>query len=172
MQERHGAVTFKGNPMTSLGDALQAGDQAPEFTVVANNLTTKNAADVLQGKVTVLSVVPSLDTGICDAQTRRFNEEAGNWGDKAHVATISADLPFAQTRWCGAAGIEHVTTYSDHRDLSFGQAYGCAVKELRLLQRSIFIVDASGTIRYVEYVPEIAQHPDYDKALAALKEII
>lgn len=170
MKERTGELTFKGNPLTVLGDKLKVGDKAPDFELLATDLSTVSLADSA-GKIRLISVVPSLDTGICDAQTRRMNEEAANFGDNIIVYTVSADLPFAQKRWCGAAGIDQVQTLSDHRDMSFGDAYGTHIKELRLEQRSIFIVDADGVIRYTEYVPEVAQHPNYDTALKALKEV-
>lgn len=170
MSERSGAVTFKGNPLTALGEPLNVGDKAPDFELVANDLSSVTLADS-SGKTRLLSVVPSLDTGICDAQTRRFNEEISKLGDTVVGYTISADLPFAQKRWCGNAGVERIITLSDHRDMSFADAYGTHVKELRLEQRAVFVVGPDGVIRYVEYVPEIAQHPDYDAALAALNEV-
>ncbi len=168
--ERKGAVTFQGNPLTVIGPELKIGDKAPNFRLLSTDLTEvtlKSSA----GKTRLISVVPSLDTGICDAQTRRFNEEAANFGADVVVLTVSVDLPFAQKRWCGAAGIDLVETLSDHRDMNFGNAYGTHVKELRLEQRAIFIVDKNDVIRYVQYVQEIAQHPDYDDALTALKQI-
>lgn len=140
--------------------------------MVANDLSEKRLADLTGDAVTILSAVPSLDTGICDAQTRRFNEEVARLPGTVNVATISVDLPFAQSRWCSASGLDSVQTYSDHRDLSFGNAYGLSVKELRLLQRAVFVVDRDGVIRYAEYVPEIARHPDYDAALAAAKNLL
>ncbi|MFQ5628714.1 MAG: thiol peroxidase [bacterium] len=172
MQERAGAFLFKDQQLTVLGAEVKVGDKAPEFTVAENVAKHVHAQDILAGKVTILSAVPSLDTGICDAQTRRFNEEVSKMGGKAQVATISMDLPMAQARWCGAAGLDNALIYSDHRDASFGKAFGCLVKELRLLQRSVFVVDQDGVIRYAEYVPEIGQHPDYEKALAAVNALI
>ncbi len=169
--ERPGDVTFKGNPLTVMGDKLKVGDKAPKFQLLANNLSLVTLADSA-GKIRVLSVVPSLDTGICDAQTRRMNEEISKLGKQVIGYAISVDLPFAQSRWCGAAGIERVQTLSDHLTMSFGDTYGTHIKELRLEQRAIFIVDANDTIRYVEYVPEVAQHPNYETALAALKKIV
>ncbi len=170
-KETPGGVTLKGNPLTTIGERLSVGDKAPDFKLVANDLSTVTLADSA-GKVRLISVVPSLDTGICDAQTRRFNEEAANFGDDVVVLTVSAEHPFNQKRWCGAAGIDRVQVISDHMDMNFGDAYGTHVKELRLEQRSIFVVDKDDTIRYVEYVPEIAQHPDYDAAIAALKAVL
>ncbi len=170
-QETPGGVTLKGNPLTVIGKKLSVGDKAPDFKLVANDLSTVTLADSA-GKVRLISVVPSLDTPICDAQTRRFNEEAANFGDDIAILTVSAEHPFNQKRWCGAAGIDKVQVVSDHMDMNFGDAYGTHVKELRLEQRSIFVVDKDDTIRYVEYVPEIAQHPDYDAAIAAVKELL
>ena len=169
--ERVGAVTFKGQPLTVLGDPVQVGEKAPDFTVIDTDLVERHLRD-FAGKVKLIASVPSLDTGICDAETRRWNEEAANLGEDVVILTISADLPFAQKRWCGAAGVDRVITLSDHRDMSFALAYGTYVKELRLEQRAVFIVDKDDIIRYVEYVPEIAQHPNYEAALAALKEIL
>jgi thiol peroxidase len=170
MSERKGAITFKGNPMTLVGEGRKVGDKAPDATLVANDLSEKKLSD-FTGKVVILSVVPSLDTGICDKQTRRFNEEAGKLG-QAVVLTVSRDLPFAQKRWCGAAGVEKVQTLSDYRDRTFGTAYGLHIKELGLLARSVMVIDKGGTIRYQELVPEIAQEPNYDAALAAAKQLL
>ncbi len=168
MSERTGELTFKGGPLTLLGSRVSVGAPAPEFTLLANDLSPVTLADSA-GKVRLLSVVPSLDTGVCDAQTRRFNEAAAELGDNVVVLTISADLPFAQARWCGAAGVDQVQTLSDHFDLNFGDSYGVHIKELRLDTRAIFVVDSSGTIVHAEYVPEMTDHPDYDAALAAAK---
>lgn len=170
-QERTGAATFKGNPITLVGPELKAGDQAPDFTVSKNLLEQATLKD-FAGKIKLISVVPSLDTGVCDAQTRRFNEEASALGDNVVVLTISADLPFAQERWCGAAGVDRVITLSDHKDMSFGQAYGVHIKEFRLDMRSIFVVDQNDKITYVEYLKEMAEHPNYEKAVAAVKELL
>ncbi len=157
--------------MTVIGNNLKVGDKAPNFKLTANDLTAVTLADSA-GKIRVLSIVPSLDTGICDAQTRRMNVEISKLGENVIGYAISADLPFAQARWCGAAGIERIKTLSDHLDMSFGDAYGTHIKELRLEQRAMVIVDAEDTIRYVEYVPEVAQHPNYETVMAALKKII
>ncbi|QHS23021.1 thiol peroxidase [Virgibacillus sp. MSP4-1] len=159
-------VTFGGDPVTLLGEEVKAGDQAPDFTVVNNDLEEKSLKDFAGKKI--ITAVPSLDTGVCDAETRRFNEEANNLGDVT-ILTISMDLPFAQKRWCGAAGVENVITLSDHRDASFGQAYGALIKELRLLARSVFVVDENNKVTYVEYVSEVTDHPDYESALKAAK---
>lgn len=162
-------VTFQGKPVTLLGEQVKVGDTAPDFTVLANDLKPVTLEDT-KGKVRLISVVPSLDTGVCAKQTRRFNEEATGLSDDVKVLTISVDLPFAQARWCGAEGIDAVQTLSDHKELSFGQAYGNVIEELRLLARSIFVIDQNDKITYVEYVPEVTDHPDYEKAIEAVKE--
>lgn len=158
-------ITFHGNPLTLIGNEIKAGDQAPDFTVLANDLSAVTLNDS-NGSVRIISVVPSLDTPVCDQQTRRFNEEASKL-DNVKILTISADLPFAQSRWCGAAGIDKVQTLSDHRDLSFGEAYGVIIKELRLLTRAVFVVAHDNRVVYAEYVPEVTDHPNYEAALEA-----
>jgi thiol peroxidase len=160
-------VKFKGNDVTLLGNQVKVGDKAPNFTVLANDLS-EITLDSTKGSVRLISVVPSIDTGVCDAQTRRFNEEAAKL-DNVKVLTVSVDLPFAQKRWCGANGIDNVQTLSDHRDLSFGEAYGVAIQELRLLARSIFVVDSNDNVTYVEYLPEVTEHPNYEAAIEAAK---
>ncbi len=166
--ERTGVVTFLGNPLTLVGPEVKAGDKAPGFTVLDNGLAAKTLAD-FAGKTVVLSVTPSLDTGVCDAQLRRFNQEAAGLGDDVAVLNVSMDLPFANKRFCAVAGIDKVLTLSDHRDASFGNACGVLVKELRLLARAIFVVGKDGVVKHAEIVPEMTHHPDYDKALAAAK---
>jgi len=161
------AVTFKGNPVTLVGTEVKVGDKAPNFTVLANDLSPVTLDDS-KGHVRLISVVPSIDTGVCDAQTRRFNEEAAKL-DNVKVLTVSVDLPFAQKRWCAAAGIDNVQTVSDHRDLSFGEAYGAVMQELRLLARSVFVIDSNDTVTYVEYVSEGTDHPNYEAAIEAAK---
>lgn len=170
MTERPGAVTLRGNPFTLVGAELNPGQKAPDFTVLSNDLKPFTLASSA-GKVRILSVVPSLDTPVCDAQTRRFNEEADKLPG-VEILTISMDLPFAQARWCGAAGVKNVKTLSDHRDASFGTAYGTLIKELRLNARAIFVVDKDDTVRHVEYVKEVAEHPNYEAALAAARRLI
>lgn len=160
-------VTFKGNPITLLGNEVKVGDKAPNFTVLANDLSPVTLENS-QGTTRLISVVPSLDTGVCDQQTRRFNEEAANL-EGVSILTISVDLPFAQKRWCGSAGINNVQTLSDHRDLSFGEAYGVIIKELRLLTRAVFVVDRNDNVTYVEYVPEATNHPNYEAAIDSAK---
>ena len=167
-QERKGSVTFKSNLLTLIGPELKAGDQAPDFKLLAGDLSEVTLASS-KGKTRLISVVPSLDTPVCDAQVKRFNEEAGKLPADVVVLAVSCDLPFAQKRWCGAAGALKTTTLSDHRDTSFGKAYGVLIKELRLLARAIFIVGPNDKIQYVEYVKEVTAHPDYENALLALK---
>ncbi|MFX3673236.1 MAG: thiol peroxidase [Paenisporosarcina sp.] len=161
-------ITFKQNPITLIGKEVKVGETAPNFTVLANDLSPVTLNDS-KGKVRLISVVPSLDTGTCDTQTRKFNESAAEIGEDVVILTISNDLPFAQKRWCAAAGINSVQTLSDHRDLSFGEAYGVAIQELRLLTRAVFVVDANDKVTYVEYVPEATEHPNYEKAIEAVK---
>ncbi len=161
------AVTFKEKPVTLLGSEVKVGDQAPDFKVLANDMSEVSLADS-KGSVRLIAAVPSVDTGVCDAEVRRFNEEASKL-DNVKVLTVSVDLPFAQKRWCAAAGIENVQTLSDHRDLSFGKAYGVAIEELRLLARSVFVIDSSDKVTYVEYVDEVTSHPNYEAAIEAAK---
>ncbi len=170
MRERTGIITFKGKPMTLLGPEIKSGDKAPDFRVVDNGLAPVSLAD-FRGKVKIVSAVPSLDTPTCDTETRRFNQEAAKLPGEAVVLTISLDLPFAQKRWCAAAGIDKVRTLSDYQDRSFASAYGVLIKELKLLSRSIFVVDKGDTVRYVQHVKEVAQEPDYAAALAAAKTL-
>lgn len=168
--KRKGIITMGGNPVTLLGKEIKVGDQAPDFTVVDNDLkpyTLKDAGE----KVKIISVVPSLDTGVCEFQTIRFNEAAADLGDVV-ILTVSVDLPFAQKRFCGAKGIDKVITLSDHKDLSFGMNYGFVIEELRLLSRGIVILDKNNSVRYVEYVKEVTEHPNYDRALEEVKKLI
>lgn len=169
--ERPNAVTFRGNPLTLIGNELKPGDPAPDATVIDQNLNPVNIHS-FRGHTLLISVVPSLDTGVCSAQTKRFNEEASKLPESVKVLTISMDLPFAQKRFCGAENIDKIEVLSDHREGAFGQAYGTLVKELRILSRAVFVVDADGIIRYVEYVPEITQHPNYEAALQAVNALI
>jgi len=162
------SVTFGKNPINLIGNEVKVGDKAPNFSVLANDLSPVTLEDS-KGSVRLISVVPSIDTGVCDTQTRRFNEEASGLGN-VKILTISVDLPFAQKRWCAAAGVENVQTLSDHRDLSFGEAYGVAIQELRLLTRAIFVVDSNDNVTYVEYVSEATDHPDYEAAIEATKQ--
>ena len=171
MTERSGIITLQGNPLTLLGEELRVGDQAPDFEVLDNDLSPIKLS-TYKGKVCVISSVPSLDTPVCDMETRRFNEDAGNLSDDVAILTISMDLPFAQKRWCGAASVDRVTTLSDHRDASFGNAYGVLIKELRLLARCVFVVDREGIIRHIQLVNEVAEEPNYEAVLAAVNELL
>ena len=169
--ERPNGTTMRGNPLTLVGPELRPGDKAPAFTVRNQDLKPYTLDDT-KGKIRLISAVPSLDTPVCDAETRRFNVEASKLGDKVEIVTVSVDLPFAQKRWCAAAGIDKIQLVSDYFDQSFSQAYGTLIKELRLSSRAIFVVDSQSTIRYVEYVREVADHPDYEKALSAVKSLL
>ena len=161
-------VTFKGNPITLIGPELKAGDKAPDFKALGKGLVEVTLAES-KGKTRLISVVPSLDTPVCELQTKRFNEEASKLPSNIVVYTVSMDLPFAQGRFCTAQHADKITCLSDHRDASFGKAYGTLIKELRLLTRAVFVVGPDDKIQYVEYVKEVTQHPDYEKALAVLK---
>jgi thiol peroxidase len=168
VQERAGATTLRGNPMTLLGPELKAGDKAPDFEVVSDSLKPVTLESTGHN-VRIFSVVPSLDTPVCDAQTKRFNEEAAKLPD-VDIYTVSMDLPFAQKRWCGSFGVDKIKMLSDHKAASFGEHYGTLIKELRIESRAIFVVDKDNTVRYVEYVKEVADHPNYDAAMQAVKE--
>lgn len=172
MAERTGLITFKGNPLTLLGNEVKVGQKAPDAELVANDLSVVKLSALRAGKVCILTSVPSLDTSVCDMETRRFNEEAGRLGRDIVVLTVSMDLPFAQKRWCGAAGVQNVQTLSDYRQAAFGNAYGVLIKELRLLARAVFVLDKPGVIRYVELVKEVASEPNYDAALAAAQKLL
>ena len=169
--ERKGKITFLGNPLTLIGTEKKIGEKADNFTVLDKELKEISLKD-FTGKIKLISVTPSLDTPVCDIQARRFNQEAAKLPDDVVIMNISMDLPFAISKFCTTAGIDKVKAYSDHRDASFGNAYGVLIKELRLLARSIFIIDRDDTIRYIELVRELSQHPDYDKALAELRKLI
>lgn len=168
MSERTGLTTMKGNPLTLLGTEVKVGDMAPDATLVANDLSEVKLSS-FKGKKVIISVVPSLDTPICDLQTKRFNQEASKLGDVA-VVTVSKDLPFAQKRWCAAAGATAVKTLSDYRG-NFGETYGVLLKGLNLLARAIFVVDAAGEVRYVQLVKEVATEPDYEAVLKAVRSL-
>ena len=170
MIERAGIITMKGNPLTFAGKELKVGDVAPDFEVLDNDLAPVKFSS-FRGKICVISSVPSLDTPVCDMETRRFNEEAVKLGDNIQILTISMDLPFAQKRWCGAAGVHKVFTLSDHRDASFGMAYGTLIKELRLLARIVFVVDGEGIIRYIQVVKEQTEEPYYEALLEAVNAL-
>ena len=170
MLERPGAITMKGNPLTLVGREVQVGEKAPDFEVIANDLSLFRFSS-LKGKVAIICAVPSLDTPTCNIETRWFNEEAARLGPDVEILTISMDLPFAQKRWCGAAGVDRVKTYSDHRDAAFGMAYGVLIKELRLLARAVFLVDKGGVVRYVQLVKELSKEPNYDEVLQAVGKL-
>lgn len=163
-----GNVTFNNDPVTLLGTEVKVGDQAPNFTALANDLSEKTLSDY-KGKVKIISVVPSVDTGVCSKQTKRFNEEADKL-DNVQILTISMDLPFAQGRWCSAEGVENIELLSDHRDADFGEKYGTLIKELRLETRAVFVVDENDKVVHAEYVPEVTNYPDFDAALQAVKQ--
>jgi thiol peroxidase len=168
--ERSGVITFQGGPLTLIGPALRAGDKAPGFSVLDGELKPVSLKD-FAGKTKIISVTPSLDTPVCDLQLRRFNAEAAKMSADTQVLNISMDLPFAISRFCTGAGIDRVRALSDHRDASFGAAYGVLIKELRLLARAVFVIDKNDITRYVEIVPEITNQPDYDKALDAASKL-
>jgi len=170
MGERTGLVTIKGNPLTLVGTEIAAGEKAPDFTALDNDLSPVGLP-AFAGKKIIIASVPSLDTPVCDVEIHRFNEEATRLGEDVVVLTISMDLPFAQKRWCGAAGVERVQTLSDHRDASFGESYGVLIKELRLLARAVFVIDTEGIVRYVQLVSEVTQEPDYDAVIKAIGEL-
>jgi thiol peroxidase len=163
--ERRGVTTFRDRPVTLVGPEIAIGDQAPDFTAIATDMTPVTLSS-LSGSVRVISSVPSLETPVCDLQTRRFNQAVTELGG-IPVLTLSVDLPMAQARWCGAAGADRVRTLSDHRDLSFGLAYGVLIKEFRLLARAVFVIDADDTVIHADYVPAIEQHPGYERAIHA-----
>lgn len=170
MDKRKNLITMGGEPMTLVGKEIKVGDKAPDFTALKTDLTPYSLKDA-EDKIKIISVVPSLDTGVCELQTIRFNEMASELGDIV-ILTISVDLPFAQSRFCGAKGIDKVITLSDHRDLDFGMKYGFVLEELRLLSRGIVILDRDNTVKYVEYVKEVTNHPDYDRALEEVKKLL
>jgi thiol peroxidase len=165
-------VTMQGRPVTLTGDEIKVGMTAPDFKVTDNDMLPMKFSRTYKNKVTIISAVPSLDTPVCDLETRRFNTEAEALGPEVNVLTISMDLPFAQKRWCGAAGIKAVRTYSDYQKADFGKSYGVLIKELRLLARAVFIVDKDGIVKYAQIVPEVSKEPDYTEVLHAVKAMI
>ncbi len=171
MIERKDAAKFGDTTVTLLGPELKVGDKAPAFSVKAADksvLTQEN----LKGKPTIICSIPSVDTGVCDRETKRFNEEAKKLGDKAQIVVISCDLPMRQKSWCGAAGVENAKLYSDHREVSFGNAFGTHMKELRILSRAVFVTDKNAVVQHVEYVPVAGTEPNYDKAIEAVKKLM
>ena len=170
MTEHPGAITMRGNPLTLIGRLPEVGQPAPDFEVLDNNLAPVKLSS-FKGKICIIASVPSLDTPVCDIETRRFNTEAAKLSADVVILTISMDLPFAQKRWCGAAGIDKVITLSDHRNAEFGAAFGTIIKELRLLARAVFVLDKNGVVRLVQLVKEVAQEPDYAAVLDAVKQL-
>lgn len=165
-----GDVTFKGDPLTLVGGLTEVGRPAPDAHALGNDLSEVELSG-FRGKVTVVVTVPSLDTSVCDVEARRFNEEAGKLGEGVQVLVVSMDLPFAQARWCAAAGVENVQTLSDHRDASFGEGFGVLIRELRLLARTVWVLDEEGVIAYRQVVQEVTDEPDYDEVLTAVREL-
>ena len=170
MEERVGIVATRGKPLTLVGNEVKVGDEAPDFVALANDLSPVSFSS-FRGKVCVLSSVPSLDTAVCNAQTRRLDKEAERLGADVAILTISMDLPFAQRRWSDSAGMTRVQTLSDHRDASFGTSYGLLVKETRLLARAVLLVDRDGTVRYIQIVGDTTDEPDYRPVVSALGEL-
>ncbi|MBL9122321.1 MAG: thiol peroxidase [Planctomycetaceae bacterium] len=170
---RAGAVTFKGNPMTLVGDEVKVGQPAPDFVMhrFEGGMQKLTLAD-LKGKPSIISVVPSLDTPVCQVQTKKFNQELASYGDKINAWTVSLDLPFAMNRFCGAEGIKSLKSVSDYQDRSFGKNWGMLIDELKILARGTFVLDADGKVVYAETVKEVAQEPNYDAPLAALKSLV
>ncbi|HEY2663141.1 MAG TPA: thiol peroxidase [Candidatus Binataceae bacterium] len=168
-EERSGAVTMRGNPLTLVGPEIKPGQNAPSFSAVGKGMAPVSL-DSFKGKVKIISAVPSLDTPVCDKETRHFNEEAAKLPGGIEILTISMDLPFAQARWCGAAGVDKVTTISDFKNREFGEKYGTLIKELGLLARAVFVVDKHDKVTYVEYVKEVASEPNYGAVLEAAKK--
>lgn len=168
--KRH--VNFGGNPVTLLGSEIKKGDKAENFIAIKQDLSIFDFYNETKGKIKVISVVPSIDTGVCSLQTQRFNEESTRLSDEVFIVTISVDLPFAQKRFCGAEGINNIEVVSDHKDLDFGKKYGFTIEEFRLLSRGIVIVNKNNEVEYVEYLDEVTNHPDYDKALEEVKKLL
>ncbi len=171
MESHKGIITMHGNPLTLVGKQLKVGDQSPDASVLDNSLAPVKLSS-FRGKVCVILSVPSLDTPVCDLEIRKFNQEAANLAKDTAIVTISMDLPFAQKRWCGGAGVDRVTSLSDHRDASFGNAYGVLIEELRLLARAVFVVDRQGILQYKEIVQEQTREPDYEAALKAAQKLL
>ncbi|AKL94831.1 thiol peroxidase Tpx [Clostridium aceticum] len=170
MTKRTGVITMQGNPMTLVGQEVKVGDKAPDFSALTQNLKAYTLKD-MGSKVKLISVVPSIDTGVCDLQTLHFNEEAAKLKDVA-IVTISMDLPFALSRYCAAKNIDQLEALSDHKEASFGINYGFLIDELRLLSRGVVVIDKDNTVRYIEYVPEVTNHPNYDQALAEVQKLL
>ncbi len=172
MMERKGLIQFGGRDVTVVGEDIQVGQQAPEFTATTQTWERIPVLAHTEGKVRIIAAVPSLDTSVCDRETRRFNEAAAALGEDIVIVTISADLPFAQKRWCGAAGVDKVLVVSDHMEMEFGRKYGCLIKEVRLLRRAVFVVDRQGKVVYADYMPALGDEPDYEAVLAAARQAL
>ncbi len=170
--ERKGLIRFGDREVTVVGPDLKPGDQAPDFTATTQDWQHIHVLDATRGKVRIIAAVPSLDTPVCDRETRRFNQEAAALGEDIAIVVISADLPFAQKRWCGAAGVDKVMVVSDHMDMDFGEKYGCLMKEVRLLRRAVFVVDRNDTIVYADYMPRLGDEPNYEEVLEAAKRAL
>lgn len=170
MERNREKVTFQGNPVTLVGNEIKTGDKAPDFTVINNELKPVKMSN-FDGKVKILSIFPSVDTGVCSKQNHRFNKEASELSEDIVILAISNDLPFALSRFCGAEGIDKIETLSDHKDLDFSMKYGFLIEEMRLLARGVVVIDKDNKVQHVEYVPEIGQEPDYDAAIKAAKDI-
>ncbi len=171
MSERNDVIKMKGNPLTLIGDEVKVGDTAPDFTVLDDSLSPVKLSD-FKGKTVIIVSVPSVDTPTCDLEAKRFNQEAGKFGDDVVILTISMDLPFAQARWCAAGGVENIKLLSDYRDRAFGNNFGVLIKELGLLARTIFVVDKEGKVQYIQYVEETTEEPNYDEVLDATKKLL
>ncbi|MES0359719.1 MAG: thiol peroxidase [Anaerolineales bacterium] len=172
MVERKGLIEFRGKDVTVVGEDLRAGDQAPEFSVLTTDWTWMNALEDTQGKVRIIGSLPSLNTAVCDRETKRFNSEAGSLGGDIAILMVSMDLPWTLNQWCAAAGVEQVTTLSDHKNLEFGKKYGVLIKELRIFRRAAFVLDRSGKVVYVEYTPSLGDEPDYSLVLEAARNAL
>ncbi len=170
--EREGLIQFGGKDATVVGPDIEVGDKAPDFTVHAQDWSTYQGLKETQGKVRIIAAVPSLETSVCDRETRHFNEEAAALSDEVVILVISADLPFTQKRWCGAAGIDQVIVLSDHKGVDFGAKYGCLLRDQRILRRAVFVVDRDDKVVYVDYMPALGDEPDYDEVLKVAKSTL
>jgi thiol peroxidase len=170
--ERKGLIEFRGKDVTVVGEDLRVGDQAPEFSVLTMDWTWMNALEDTQGKVRIVGSLPSLNTAVCDRETKRFNSEAGSLGGDIAILMVSMDLPWTLNQWCAAAGVDQVTTLSDHKNLEFGKKYGVLIKELRIFRRAAFVLDRSGEVVYVEYTPSLGDEPDYSLVLEAARNAL
>ncbi len=172
MTERKGIISFRNREMTIIGDDLKTGDKAPEFEVLTQDWEIIQGLATTRGKIRIIGSLPSLETSVCDVETRRFNQEASKLSPDIAILMISMDLPFTQARWCGAAGIDRVTVLSDQLKKDFGANYGVLLKEVGILRRAIFVVDRNGTIQYAAYMPAIGVEPDYEAVLAAARKLL